>query len=66
MTPPDTDLKKQKRRHWPVFWGIVAAAALAVLAWFAFVGFRADMTGTALTDDIVEPATGNDVTTETD
>lgn len=33
MTPPDANIKKQKRRHWPVFWGIAAAILLAVVAW---------------------------------
>lgn len=37
MTPPDTNLKKQRRRHWPVYWGFVGAFALAVLAWVVLI-----------------------------
>jgi hypothetical protein len=39
MTPPDVNLRKQKQRHWPVIWGILAAVAIAVLGWVAVVGF---------------------------
>ena len=35
MTPPDTDLKTQRRRHGPAIWGMVAAVALALVLWIA-------------------------------
>ena len=55
MSPPDTNIRKQKRRHWPVFWGIVGAIALAIAAWFILHGIMADTPepappGTAETD----------------
>lgn len=38
MTPPDANLDRQKRRHWPVLIGIAGAVLLAVLGWFAYGG----------------------------
>jgi len=35
MTPPDTNLKTQRRRHWPATWGMVAAVVLALVLWIA-------------------------------
>lgn len=32
MTAPDTNIAKQKRRHWPVLAGIAAAVLLVVAA----------------------------------
>ena len=50
MTPPDTNLKKQRRRHWPVYWGFVGAFALAVLAWIVLIAVEGEA--------IPEPVTG--------
>lgn len=32
MSAPETNIEKQKRRHWPVLAGIVGAVALVVLS----------------------------------
>ncbi|MDJ0637940.1 MAG: hypothetical protein QNJ20_03840 [Paracoccaceae bacterium] len=32
MTAPDTNIEKQKKRHWPVFFGIAGAALLVIAA----------------------------------
>lgn len=32
MSAPDTNITKQKRRHWPVLAGIIAAVSLVVVA----------------------------------
>ena len=55
MTPPDANIRKQKRRHWPVIWGIVGAAALAVIGWLAVAGLRGP--DPAVTVDPVPDAT---------
>ncbi|MHA7886427.1 hypothetical protein [Roseicyclus sp.] len=38
MSPPDVNLEKQKRRHWPVFVGVAAALAVAIVTWLALEG----------------------------
>lgn len=38
MSPPDTNLETQKRRHWPVFVGVAAAIAVAIVTWLALEG----------------------------
>ena len=40
MSPPDTNLEKQKRRHWGPLWGIGLAVLFAVglfLWWITYV-----------------------------
>ena len=32
MSAPETNIEKQKRRHWPVLAGIVGAVAIVVVA----------------------------------
>ena len=32
MSAPDTNIAKQKRRHWPVLVGILVAAAIVVVS----------------------------------
>lgn len=38
MSPPDANIEKQKRRHWPVFVGVVAAVAVVIVAWLILEG----------------------------
>lgn len=54
MAPPDTNLEKQKRRHGPVLWGIVAAAALAVIGWVAYNSYIEIPDEAASGDDVVQ------------
>lgn len=55
MTPPDANVKKQTRRHWPVFWGIAGAILLAVLGWFLFAVFIGNPDEPGLLSDVPEP-----------
>jgi uncharacterized membrane protein len=32
MSPPDVNLKRQQRRHWPLTWGIVLSVIVGLLA----------------------------------
>lgn len=36
MTSPNTNIEKQKRRHWPVLTGIIGAIILVIIAVIAF------------------------------
>ncbi len=38
MTAPDTNIERQRRRHWGPIVGIVLALAVAVVAGFYFTG----------------------------
>lgn len=35
MSAPDVNITKQKRRHWPVLTGIIAAVTLVIVAMIA-------------------------------
>jgi hypothetical protein len=37
MSAPDTNIERQKRRHWPVITGIVAAVLLSTVAFMTFL-----------------------------
>lgn len=56
MTPPDTNLNKQRRRHWPVIWGITVAFVLAIVAWVVLSGFTDDVNAPADAIDADEPS----------
>lgn len=77
MTPPDTNLKKERRRHRPVLWGIAAAVLIAVLGWIAYSTYvpTAEQVGGpvmrseqeedgATTDDTTDGAATEGATTE--
>lgn len=51
MTPPDANLNKQRRRHWPVIWIVAGAMVLAVIAWLAVSGFTQDGSDATAIDD---------------
>lgn len=42
MSAPDTDLQKQKRRHWGPLLGIATALAVAAILFFVYLGYSAD------------------------
>lgn len=58
MSPPDVNLEKQKRRHWPVFVGVVAAVAVAIIAWLVLEGqldeAGEDTSPTVMEDEVAE------------
>ena len=58
MTPPDTNLKKQRRRHWPVIWGIVGAFVLAFLGWIALSEVTEDVNQGLPAGETISPSNG--------
>ena len=58
MSPPDVNIEKQKRRHWPVFWGIAGSIALAIVVWLVIEGMldeaEQDTTPTVMEDEAAE------------
>jgi hypothetical protein len=56
MSAPDTNLEKQKSRHWPAIAGIVVALGLGVIIGLSFAG------GTDVDDAPVTPAETSAVT----
>ena len=55
MTPPDTNIKKQRRRHWPVIWGIFLAVVLAFLGWVFLTGATGDVDDATSAGETAEP-----------
>lgn len=68
MTPPDINLKKQRRRHWPVIWGIAGTLVLAILAWVVLSGLTEEDVNepTPVSDTTVPSADETDETGDTD
>lgn len=56
MSPPDANIEKQKRRHWPVFLGTAVAIALAVVLWLVIQGTM-DEAGEDTTPTLMEDGT---------
>jgi len=60
MSPPDTNLEKQERRHSPALWGIAIAVILGIL-FFVFMTMttveNADEESQVETGDEMAPAT---------
>lgn len=42
MSAPDTNLKKQKRRHRGPLWGIIAALVLAAILFVGYLAYTVD------------------------
>ncbi|MGY6535180.1 MAG: hypothetical protein ACXIVG_07530 [Pararhodobacter sp.] len=42
MSAPDTNLQKQKRRHWGPLLGIATVLVLVAVLFFAYLGYSAD------------------------
>lgn len=61
MTAPDTNLKKQKRRHWGPLVGMAVAVGVAVLLLLWLIG----RTIGGATDETVEPTTPPSAETST-
>ena len=67
MTPPDANIDKQRRRHWPAIWGIAGVALLAIVVWIVLSGHTNDMNDAPVVEDTLAPAAGNgDATVGTD
>ncbi len=73
MSAPDTDLKKQERRHRGPLWGILAVLVLVAVGFFAYLAYTADTETPApapdasqVAPDQSQPAEGTGGTTITD
>lgn len=56
MSPPDVNTEKQKRRHWPVLWLVIIAAAILIVGGMTYMNYVNDpaLEGPAESEDTIQ------------